>query len=230
MYQVHRKRVFTFVTPYYYCILYALITSNSFTIVVSLQIAIYLFFFLSWGRVKINQGLIVTDLLWTSWSMRWSHVSPQMDWESSKSSAVCVKCCPCTVGSVCVLLVLHLCVFAVGLARLHLPDLHTHTHTLQIIALASFSHSHCSKKNNLTVISKIVSGLQLKSLAGHLYVSNGVITEVALHPASNREHVMGQLFLKHLFLCVTFRHAGVNWDRAGRDPVNQVCFVIRWVF
>lgn len=54
-------------------------------------------------------------------------------------------------------------------------------HTLQITALVSFSRSHCSKKT-----SKIVSGLQLKSLTGHLYVSNGVITEVALQPAANR--------------------------------------------
>lgn len=63
--------------------------------------------------------------------------------------------------------------------------------TLQIIAPLSALLSRrltlsqlCSKK--LTVISKIVSGLQLKSLAGHLHVSNGVITEVARQPAANR--------------------------------------------
>lgn len=87
------------------------------------------------------------------------------------------------------------------------PARPAHTHTTNYSTRFFLS---LTLKKNLTVISKIVSGLQLKSLAGHLYVSNGVITEVALHPASNREHVMGQLFLKHLFLCVTFRHAGVN--------------------
>lgn len=156
-------------------------------------------------------GLVVTDLLWTAWSMHWSRVTPQLDWESSRA----VQC-------VCEVLPLHcgVCVCFISFALVRVccrfsptaPARPAHTHTLQIIA-------HVSSR----VISKMVSGLQLKSLAGHLYVSNGVITEVALH-------VMGQLFLKHLFLCVTFQHAGVNWDRAEREPVNQVCFVIRWVF
>lgn len=61
-------------------------------------------------------------------------------------------------------------------------------HTLQIIAPLSalisrrLTLSQLRSKNR----TETVSGLQLKSLAGHRYVSNGVITEVARQPAANR--------------------------------------------